>query len=196
MEKIRCFIAIELPPEIKEELKTLQQSLKAHRHSNVRWVAPDSIHLTLKFLGDVFLDTIPEVMEGMSTASQRATAFDLSLGQLGAFPNIQRPQVVWVGLTGDLEKLSGLQNSIESNMVPLGFAQETRRFSPHLTLGRVRQGASPQEKCDIGQQLSGINFASDVLFEVTELHLMESRLTPSGAIYSELGVVELGELNI
>ena len=103
MEQVRSFIAIELPREIKAELASLEERLKARRHPFVKWVDPEGIHVTLKFLGSIALATVPQIIEAIAERAQRMSPFFLQIGGLGAFPNWQRPQVVWVGIGGEVE---------------------------------------------------------------------------------------------
>ena len=191
MEKIRCFVAIELPPQIKAQLSALEERLKTGRQPFAKWVNPSSIHLTLKFLGNVSTAKVPEIVEAISSTSEGKSPFNLQLGSLGAFPNWQRPRVVWVGMGGETAKLAGLQRDIETALSPLGFPPESRSFSPHLTLARFREGASPEERRGFAEHARAIGPDSPLLFEVDAVVLMRSQLTPSGAIYSRLANIEL-----
>jgi len=191
VERIRCFIAIELPPEIRAQLGILEARLKTGRNSFAKWVNPENIHLTLKFLGNVSSTKVPEVIEATSTASEGKSPFNLQLGSLGAFPNWQRPRVVWVGMGGDTAKLASLQQDLETALAPLGFPPESRSFSPHLTLARIREGASAEERQRFAEHARATRPDPPLLFEVAALVLMRSQLTPSGAIYSRLATIGL-----
>lgn len=191
MEQIRSFIAIELPDPIKASLSSLKDRMRPAQHPYVKWVGPEGIHLTLKFLGNIAQDRVPLIIEAIAQASQGVSPFRLQIGGLGAFPNLQRPQVIWVAITGEVEKLAILQTGIEQALVPLGFAPESRSFTPHLTLGRLRQRASPGERRSIGEFMMATEFESGPAMEVKEINLMRSKLTPSGAIYSRLASIEL-----
>ncbi|MBM4463204.1 MAG: RNA 2',3'-cyclic phosphodiesterase [Chloroflexi bacterium] len=192
MERIRSFIAIELPLPIRAELGSLQDKLKAGRQPFVKWVDPEGIHLTLKFLGGVDSNLIPEIIKAMSRVAEPAPPFSLQLGGLGVFPGWQRPQVVWVGMGGEVERLASLQKEIESGLSRLGFAPESRPFRGHLTLGRLREQASPRDKQSFGAWVQSVRFESKPSFEVQALSLMKSQLTPSGAIYTQLACAGLG----
>ena len=139
MEQIRSFIAIELPEEVKTGLKQVQDRLKSPDPSSAKWVDPQSIHLTLKFLGNVDADKIDSITQAIQDAASTVTSFDLKINGLGCFPNPRRVQTIWIGLTGDIDKLQALQRNIESYVSPLGFPTEKRPFTPHLTLARVRE---------------------------------------------------------
>ena len=191
MENIRAFIAIELPEEVKAELSSVQGRLKPERHPYFKWVAADGIHLTLKFLGNIAQEKASPIAEAMAGAAQKASPFRLEVGGLGAFPNPRRPQVIWVAVGGEVEKLASLQRAIDLSLVALGFSAETRPFTPHLTLGRLRERASVEERRRIGEALLVDEGEGVVPFEVTEVNLMRSTLTPRGAIYNRLCSIQL-----
>ena len=191
MEQIRSFIAIELPSGVKEELTSLEERLKRGRHSFVKWVDPEGIHLTLKFLGNIAPTTVPQIIEAITRAAQPISPLHLQVGELGAFPNLKRPQVVWVGIEGEVEKLSALQRGIDTALSPLGFSPESRSFSPHLTLGRLRERVSPGDRQSFTQWISSVGFETGHSFKVEALSLMKSQLTPGGAIYSQLASMRL-----
>jgi 2'-5' RNA ligase len=158
MALIRSFIAIELPEALKRELTELEAILKARSLPVVRWVDPYGIHLTLKFLGDVPEEKIEEIMMAMEESAVGIAPFQLEVRDVGAFPNLNRVQVVWVGVKGELNKLAQLQQQVEANMEQLGFPREGRAFSPHLTLGRLRNYSSLEERQKIGKVLSATPF--------------------------------------
>lgn len=194
MESVRAFVAIELPGSVKSALSQLQDNLKRSEHASVKWVDTGSIHLTLKFLGNIATETIPELTKVLSEAARGITPFHLELGEMGVFPNLRAPRVVWVGLRGETATLSVLQENIESALIPLGFPPENRAFSPHLTLGRVREKASPGERRSLGQAVASSKVASMEPFPVDSLSLMRSTLTREGAVYSRLYSVALREV--
>jgi len=191
MEQIRSFIAAELPDELGIWLSQLQAQLKADKSPGVKWVDPYGIHLTLKFLGDVAIDKTDAITRAMETASQGISPFNLTIKDLGVFPNLRRVQVVWVGISGEVTKLNQLQQNIEANLARLGFAPESRAFKPHLTLARLRNQASPDERQKFGQFISDIKFEETYHFEVNVISLMKSQLTREGAIYSRINSVKL-----
>ena len=191
MEQVRCFIAIELPEEIKAGLFQLQAQLKSGNQPWVKWVDPYSTHLTLKFLGSVAVDRIGEITGAMEGAVQEASPFPLEVKGLGVFPNLRRVQVAWVGVSGEVDKLARLQQRIESNLARLGFAPELRPFTPHLTLARLRDRASPDERQRFGQLIADTKFEAAYSFQVDAINLMRSQLTREGAIYSQISSVQL-----
>ena len=191
MEQLRCFIAIGLPDEVKAGFKDLQAQLKSGGQGSIKWVDPYSIHLTLKFLGGVDAAKIPPITAAMEEATQGIAPFSLKVEGLGAFPNLRRVQVVWVGMSGEVDKLANLQQCLESNLAGLGFTPENRRFTPHLTLARVRDRASFDEREGLGELIAGTKFEPVHSFPVEAVSLMKSQLTREGAIYSRISAAAL-----
>ena len=191
MEQVRSFIAIELPDEVKAGLVQLEAQLKLSKIPLVKWVDPYSIHLTLKFLGNIAVDRISEITEVMKEAARGLSPLHLEVKGLGVFPNLKRVQVVWVGVGGEVDKLSQLQQRIESGLVPLGFTAESRPFTPHLTLARLRDRALPDERQRLAQFIAATKFESVYTIKVDAINLMRSQLTREGAIYSRLSAIEL-----
>jgi len=190
-EQIRSFIAIELPEEVKKGLRRLQAELKLPQHSFVKWVATDSIHLTLKFLGNIPPQKVADITSVMEQTSQGISPFQLEVTEVGAFPNMRQPRVLWVGIKGEVDKLVAWQQRIDSGLAPLGFARETRAFTPHLTLARLREGVSPGDRRDFGEMVTKTPAEVSYKFNVSSLSLMKSQLLPGGAVYSRLTEVKL-----
>jgi 2'-5' RNA ligase len=191
MEQVRCFIAIGLTDEIKAGLEQLQSQLKSGGQTSIKWVDPYSIHLTLKFLGGVDGDKISPITAAMAEAVQGVAPFRLEVKGLGAFPNLRRVQVVWVGVGGEVDKLAYLQQRLESSLAGLGFTPENRRFTPHLTLARVRDRASSGERAGLGELITGTKFETAYSFLVEAVSLMKSQLNREGAIYSRISAAAL-----
>jgi 2'-5' RNA ligase len=191
MEQVRSFIAIELPAELKGGLAQLEAQLKLGKPSAVKWVDPSGIHLTLKFLGNIAVDRISAITRAMEEATRELSPFQLKVTGLGVFPNLKRVQVAWVGIGGEVDKLGQLQQRIESSLASLGFTAETRRFTPHLTLARLRDQASPDERQRFGQLIASTKFEAIYTIKVDSINLMRSQLTREGAIYSRLSSVGL-----
>jgi len=190
MEQIRSFIAIELPNRLRLKLGQLEAQLKSGKQPWVKWVNPDSIHLTLKFLGNIASDRTGEITRAMEEAAQGIPPFHLEVKDLGVFPNLKRVQVAWVGISGEVDKLGEFQQRLESNLACLGFAPESRPFTPHLTLARLRNQASLDERQRFGQLIAGSRFEAGAI-EVDAINLMRSQLTREGAIYSRISSVRL-----
>ena len=191
MEQVRSFIAIELPDELKQGLTQLEAQLKMGKQPWVKWVDPYSIHLTLKFLGSIAVDRIGEITKAMEEAVQGISPFHLEAKDLGVFPNLRQVQVIWVGISGEVDKLSQLQQHLESNLACLGFAPESRPFTPHLTLARLRNQASLDEQQKFGQLIANTRFEATYTIKVDAISLIKSQLTREGAIYSRISLVAL-----
>jgi 2'-5' RNA ligase len=183
METIRAFIAVELPDSVKLSLKQITTNLKKTELTGIKWVDPGSVHLTLKFLGNIEPGTISALEEKIRQVAEANKLFYLETGEPGAFPDAKAPRVLWVGLRGDLDNLRKLQREIESILVPMGFPKEKRSFSPHLTLARTRDRASPLERRHLGNALSSSGNPEAVQFRIDCLSLMKSTLTKEGALY-------------
>jgi 2'-5' RNA ligase len=185
---IRSFIAIELPGAVKLELAALQANLAVEPARGIKWVSPDGIHLTLKFLGWVAPDRIETVKQAIAEAVSTIAPFKLGISGLGGFPNLRRLDVVWCGLIGDLAHLAELQESIEKFVSPLGFPTEKRAFSPHLTLARLREDVDPGARQTLATKIAATKFQPEVSFPVDSISLMRSTLLPNGAVYDCFGL--------
>jgi RNA 2',3'-cyclic 3'-phosphodiesterase len=190
-EQIRTFIAVELPSDVRNALEALQGKLKSGGDRQVKWVEPENMHLTLHFLGNIDPLTVDKVVSAINQGAIGTHPFQIQVGGLGVFPNAQRVRVIWVGLAGDIEKLAGLQKSIGANLEPIGFIPEKRPFTPHLTLGRVKEFARPEERAAIGQIIVKTPFNQKFEITVSTVNLMKSQLTRQGPIYTRLAAVPL-----
>ena len=190
MERIRSFIAIELDEAVRTGLGRIQGQLKERVELPVRWVRPEGIHLTLKFLGDVDGGKMGQVEESLATATATAHPFSISLNGVGVFPSLRRPRVLWVGLVGELDALAELQRRVETEMEAVGFPAEGRGFQPHLTLGRVRQEGPPKTGWD-ASRLEGLETPPGPEQVVERVSLMRSDLKPSGAVHTRLAAFPL-----
>jgi RNA 2',3'-cyclic 3'-phosphodiesterase len=178
METIRAFIAINLPGHVEEVLGAVSQELAPRLPDGaVTWVAPERIHLTLRFLGDTPLNRLETLYSMLDAVAGQHQPFTLQLGQLGAFPNERRPRVIWVGLAGDVEVATTLQQALDAALIPLGWQPEGKPFSPHLTLGRVKRHHAKI-------QLPWGKATVPASFAVRDIQLMESQLRPQGPIYT------------
>ncbi|MBP1608781.1 MAG: 2',3'-cyclic phosphodiesterase [Acidobacteria bacterium] len=183
---MRTFIAIPLPKSCHEMLDKLQQNLRPFR-ADLRLVAISSIHLTLKFLGEVDPKELPKLVEALNAETNQEPALSLCLRGIGCFPNLRNPRVIWCGIEGDTEKLACLQEEVENACCDLGFGREERPFHPHLTLARVNSKKNLQALSDY------IRIGSDLQseFSADHINVYRSTLTPHGAIYDILAAVPL-----
>jgi len=180
---LRLFVACELPPAVRDALGRLQDELKARGAGRLRWVRPEGIHLTLKFLGEVSAAKREAVENALAGAVVSPFALDVRLGSLGGFGGRQRLRVIWVGLEGDVEGLAELAALIEEALGPLGFPRERRPFAPHLTLARVPDDVGPQERSRLADLLEAFPSPSLPSMTLTAVNLMQSFLQPTGARY-------------
>jgi len=185
---MRVFVAVNLPPSIRQGIWQSAAPLRA-RQVPVRWVDPDALHLTLKFLGEVDPGRESELIRAIERAVRGAGKFVLPVGGFGGFPNSRRPRVVWVGC-GAVPALELVQHRLEEQMAAIGFPVEGRPFRPHITIGRVRQGARAGELQGIDSLLERVDYQSEA--EVRSVDLMESELRPSGARYTVRRALALG----
>ncbi len=190
MSTIRSFIAIELPEEARLALAGLQEWLKALVPPRpVRWVAPQNIHLTLHFLGDVAVDDIQKVQQVVEDVTPAYPVFNLSLAGLGCFPNTRRPRIIWAGVSGYKPTLAELHGHLGRQLKVIGFEPDRRPYSPHLTIGRVRKGIPKRQLSQLGQVIEEqqAQIGQLAAMPVQEISLMRSDLKPTGAVYTLLG---------
>ena len=193
-QEIRTFIAIELPDLLKARLSELQQGLtKQTPPRAVRWVSPEGIHLTLKFLGQTSVDKIEPIAKALTLACAPFSPFTCMAGGLGCFPNLRRPRVIWVAVEEPTGTISELQGAIERACSELGFKGERRAFHPHLTLGRLRDWASAQERRAVGELIQRTEIPSLGVVAAKVISLIRSDLRPTGAVYTTLREIELKE---
>jgi len=188
-DSLRLFVAIELPGEVRETLSLLQHELQRRGLERLRWVRPEGIHLTLKFLGATPAERLPAIEDALVGAVEGATEHELALGKLGTFGG-SRPRVLWVDLTGQVDAIRRLQERVKSAMNGLGFEREARGWSPHVTLARVRPETAREAASAVAQAISEVEVPVGVI-PVREVSLMRSTLRPSGAVYERLAAFPL-----
>lgn len=184
---MRLFLAVNLPLDVREHLWDVTAPLRDAEYP-VRWVDPDGMHVTLKFLGEVAPPLETEIIGGMERAIDDTRAFQMIVRGFGVFPSSTRPRVVWAGCEA-APTLELVQHAIEREMEPLGFPIEGRAFRPHVTLGRARRGAPARALRPLADDLESLEHSDGVV--VTSVDLMQSTLTPKGARYTCRRAVEL-----
>jgi 2'-5' RNA ligase len=180
---IRAFLALDPPPEVLRRIADIQAAIRRNIRGTWRWVRPEGIHLTLKFFGDIVqndVDAIAEVVAGQATVVR---PLYLEVKGLGVFPGLRRPRVLWLGIGGEVERLTALQKAIDQGLETSGFAREERPFRAHLSLARIK---SPQSLEGLNGILAAKGSESFGKFTATGLSLFQSDLTPKGAIYKIL----------
>ena len=190
MEIYRLFIAAELPADVKVELGAIQARLR-RANPPATWVAPEAMHLTLRFLGDTSAALIPSLEAAIREALAPHTAMALRLNAVGAFPNDRRPSVVWAGVGGAVAALGHAQAAIEAALGSLGVAPEPKPFHPHLTLGRVRREAGQEQRARLGDALRALPPLTPLGWVVERIMLYRSELRREGPIYTEIAACSL-----
>jgi RNA 2',3'-cyclic 3'-phosphodiesterase len=184
---VRTFICIDIPASIKTRMEDLQVKLR-RAGGQVSWVRPSNIHLTIKFLGNVAAARLAAVCEGVTRATHTISHFQLGVSGAGAFPSARSPRVLWVGLAETAPDLQLLYENVEDEMFRLGFPRESRPFSPHLTIGRLKSRENAQR---LGEMITAIGFESEG-FDAREVIVMRSSLRPTGAIYTPIEIIRIG----
>jgi len=186
---IRTFLAIEIPKEILDQFERVQYRLGRSMTGVIRWVKPGSIHLTLKFFGNITEGEIRSIRNALESKARALGPVDVAIGTLGVFPNLSRPRVLWVGVTEGMKELADLQAQVETALEAAGFAREERPFRPHLTIGRMK-GERRIDGLDKAVE-DHKGFAAGK-FTATEMVLFRSDLKPAGPVYTPLARFRLG----
>ncbi|MEW5978145.1 MAG: RNA 2',3'-cyclic phosphodiesterase [Acidobacteriota bacterium] len=185
-ERIRTFIAVEIPDQIKEQIERMQRGLRGLA-GDVSWVRPASIHLTVRFLGEISLDLLGAICESVTACAASHPPFTLEARGVGCFPSERKPRVLWVGIEDASGALAEIHSRLEEALSRLGFDRENRAFSPHLTLGRMR---SAQSGAVMASRLKATGFDAHP-FRVTRIVVMRSDLGPKGAKHTPQAVCPL-----
>lgn len=181
-EKLRTFIAIELPGEIQKKLGEFSESIK-NPQDRVTWVSSNNIHVTLKFLGDVPIGDIDSIRDIISAVAKNYSSFEAAIKGTGVFPDPRSPRVVWIGIDTGKEKIKNIYMDLEERLASIGIPKEERSFTPHLTLGRVKYIK------DVKRFTEGISKHKEDLFgnfTADSISLIKSTLTPKGSVYETL----------
>ena len=184
---LRAFLAIDLPGSLRPVLSRVQDELKKSG-ADVRWVPVGNVHITLKFFGQIPEAQVEPIVEAAGRIARAQVPFSLKVTQAGAFPTVNNPRVVWLGVGGDLAVMGGFFRKLEEAFAALGFPPEGRPFTPHLTLGRVK---SPTNRVDLSRRLTALPPVESETFQVNEVILYRSNLSPQGATYSPLRKIPL-----
>lgn len=185
---MRAFIAIELSEEIRDALAQIQSHLK-YSGADVKWVEKDNIHLTLKFLGEITEEKCEKIKSILDTIGKSAKPFEISIKDIGAFPKIDYPRVIWVGLDKGVKESTEIAGKIDEELSKIGFEKDSRPFTAHLTIGRVRSSKNKdalREKI-VNYGLSTMNYGL-----INHITLFQSKLSPKGPTYIKLHEARLG----
>jgi len=185
MGLLRTFIAVDIPPGIQKNIQQSVDKLRRSIGNSVRWVPTNNIHLTLKFLGDVSQENVDILSQALSTEADSCSSFDLSVSGLGSFPNSKRARVLFIRIQAPAE-LEALQRGIETATTRLGYESDPHPFSPHLTIGRVRDRVSASDQQKICKTLEETKIDLLGTARVDSVQLYKSELKPSGSVYTRL----------
>jgi len=188
MSLLRAFIAVDISPEFQQAIRQTISSLQIEIESLVRWVPAENMHLTLKFLGDISPANVDILSQMIRAEADSCSSFDMRLNGLDSFPNLKRPRVIYIGIQA-AAGLDALQRGVESAARKLGYESDAnggRAFSPHLTIGRVRQNISALEQQKIRRAIEGTKIDSPGTARVDSVHLYKSDLKPTGSVYTRL----------
>lgn len=196
MVAVRAFIAVEIPPALQKQLAEVQDRLRRElREVPIRWVRPESIHLTLKFLGMVSVSHVDEIIAALRGLAIERGPFTFEVEGIGCFPDLRHPRVIWVGISDPTRALSNFQRLVEASMQKLGYPPEDRPYQPHLTLGRVSRDATPAHQRQIAEVIERTTVGRLGEVRAEEITLMRSDLYPQGAVYTPIARIPLrGEL--
>lgn len=181
--KIRAFLALPLAPSFETEVSPLLEKLKGE-YPQIRWVRASQIHVTLHFFGSVTTEAVETISKTVFPVTRETQPLSVSLSELGGFPHLTRPRVIWLGLAGEIEKLKVLRTSLERDLKKEGFEGEERPFKPHLTLGRIKEGKGLRD-------FRPLPFHPTETRMIREIVLFQSHLTPGGAVYEAIATYPL-----
>ena len=187
---LRLFVALAFPDEVRAELQRVAGAMRAFAPHGTRWANVDGAHLTLRFIGSTPPDAAPALGEAVVRAAQGIAPFELSLAGAGVFPARGAPRVLWVGVGGALDALTGLRDGVEDALAGSGVPNE-RHFSPHVTLARVNVRLSRDESQALRDAVAALDVRR-VAFAVEQVGLYHSDLLPTGAVYTCLASARLG----
>lgn len=181
--EIRSFLAFELPLEMKKIISHVSQEMKRSLR-NVRWIRTENIHITVVFMGNVLADDIELLGRSVQDVCRQYSTLNIALTGAGFFGSQRNPRVLWVGLKGDIERMSLFRDDLQTALRPHGINEEKRRFSPHLTLGRFRRKGG--EEMQLDEVLSQYEDLKGPVCPLNELVLFRSDLSPKGALYTRV----------
>lgn len=188
MARLRTFIALDLSSAIRDRLVSLQEKL-AGGGAKVKWVEPENLHITLLFLGEVDQRAVVDICRAVSEAASGVQAFSLTMEGAGAFPNVRRPRIVWAGVGAGAAEVCALHDALEKPLLELGcYRREERKFTPHVTLGRIR---NEQGSPSLEGPLRKLEKWKGGETTIQEVHVMSSELTREGPVYTVLSRARL-----
>ncbi len=189
-DSLRLFIACEMPDDARRAIGDVIDRLRERSGKNVRWIKPEGVHVTLKFLGEVTARQLPAIKLAIQEAVVGHQPFELELSNIGTFGGREGLRIMWVGVAGDVLRLEALVRSVNAALAVVGFEPERRPFRPHLTLGRVRDEVSTRQRAEIEVAVGKMDVPASS-WRTTQVSLMRSKLQPGGAYYEVLATFPL-----
>lgn len=189
-DHVRLFVACEVPEDVKESIGIVIDDLRAKSGNDVRWIRPDGVHVTLKFLGEVPVKRLPAIKLAIQEAVVGHSPFELEFSNIGTFGGREGLRLMWVGIAGDVLRLEALVRAVNAALKVVGFEPERRPFRPHLTLGRVRDEISTRRRAQIEVDVGKMSVPPSS-WRTMQVSLMRSRLTTQGAMYDVLATFPL-----
>jgi 2'-5' RNA ligase len=189
-DRVRLFVACEVPDDVKETIGEVIENLRSRSGTAVRWIRPEGVHVTLKFLGEVPTKKLPAVKLAIQEAVVGHSPFELEFSNIGTFGGREGLRIMWVGIAGDVLRLEALVRAVNAALAVVGFEPERRPFRPHLTLGRVRDEISTRNRAEIEVAVGKVT-VPQVSWRTAQVSLMRSRITNQGASYEVLATFPL-----
>jgi 2'-5' RNA ligase len=187
---MRTFIAIELDKEIKEKISLIEEELRK-TDADVKWVKPENIHLTLKFLGEIDEKQADKIKNILQDLAKEKQTFEMAISELGAFPKLNFPRVIWIGIKKGAENVLNIASELEEKLSKIGFPKEKRSFSGHISIGRVRSNKNRLQLIEAVNKINEANQKETYTQLVKNITLFKSTLTPQGPIYEALFTANL-----
>ena len=188
MAAVRTFVAITLHGSLHNTLSEIVSKLSS-ANAKVKWVKPENVHLTLKFLGNVEEERLPEVFSACERAAEGVSPIDLEMRALGCFPDTKSPRIVWLGIERGVEAVKRLQERVENEFTAVGFSREEKAFKAHLTIGRVKGKQGMSRLCRLLEEERNIFVG---VMHAEKISVMKSKTLPAGPVYSEMKAIPLG----
>jgi 2'-5' RNA ligase len=189
-DQVRLFIACEVPDDVKETIGGVIETLRGRSGTAVRWIRPEGVHVTLKFLGEVPVKKLPGIKLAVQEAVVGHSPFDLEFSNIGTFGGREGLRIMWVGIAGDVLRLEALVRAMNAALAVVGFEPERRPFRPHLTLGRVRDEIPTRQRAEIEVAVGKMSVPPRS-WRTTQVSLMNSRFTPQGVVYEVVATFPL-----
>jgi 2'-5' RNA ligase len=189
-DQLRLFVACEMPGDVKDSIGRVIDELRSRSGNAVRWIRPEGVHVTLKFLGEVPVKQLPAIKLAIQEAVVGHSPFELEFSNIGTFGGREGLRIMWVGIAGDVLRLEAIVRAVNAALAVVGFEPERRPFRPHLTLGRVRDEISTRQRAEIEVAVGKMD-VPPCSWRITQVSLMRSRLTPQGAVYDALATFPL-----